>query len=238
MPAQPFDLEKYPPPRYDAKDWGNALSPRRDVLLEYDKVKFEYERNVQDRTYEIFYAQSKGRKTTKEVSQIYRRKVPNEGEFLMYNMTLRGNDWKGNDQEYSMLQGRYDKPMFRLEKDPQSQEVTSRQISGYKTIHDIPFSKEKVNEILEMSIEPLSLIVIGPDGKKYSIQSVDEFREGSLEDLVATIRQGKSLLSILKERGQYTWTKQEEINDTPNEEQSQRKKERKQQQPQTQEAVT
>src|SRR5215510_8548112 len=150
MVSKRFDLEKYHP-----------LYPRPEIIAEYERVKFDYEDTVHDRAYKEWYALVKGREVRQEVSQIYRRKIPNEGEFLMYNFLLRGTDWKGNDQDFATLWGRYEKPIFRLEKDPQTQEVTTTQISNHRTVYDVPFSEHKMDELLEMSAEPLSLIVYG-----------------------------------------------------------------------------
>lgn len=199
MVAKDFDLDKYHP-----------LYPRREILAEYDKVKgIEYEKSVHDRAYEEWHALVKGRKVTQEVSQIYRRKIANEGEFLLYNVLYTGHDWKGNEKDFATLNGRYDKPIFRLEKDPQTQEVTSTQISSHRTIHDIPYTKEKLDELFEMATEPISLIVYGTSGRRLGLQSVEDYREGTIEDLIVSANKGKSLQSVLAEKNQFTYEKRE-----------------------------
>jgi hypothetical protein len=198
MVARPFDLEANHP-----------LLPRREVIAEHDKVKFDYDKTCHDRAYEQWYALVKGRPVTQEVTQIYRRKIPAEGEFLTYNVHFLGKDWKGNDQDFDTLMGRYEKPVFRLDKDPSTQEVTSTQISSHRTVYDVPFSKNKLDDLLDMSAEPLSLIVYGSAGRKYGLQSVDDFREGAIEDLIMCGNKGKTLESVLAEKNQYTYEKRE-----------------------------
>ena len=86
MVAKPFDLEKHPPPKYDKDnpnaiiDKGNPLCPRKEILIEYEKVNFPYEKTVEDRLYEQFYAVVKGRPVTVEAFQIHRIRLPGKGE--------------------------------------------------------------------------------------------------------------------------------------------------------------
>jgi hypothetical protein len=196
MVRKPFDLEANHP-----------LYPRREILEEYKKVGFEYEKQHDDRPYEEWYALVKGRQVTQEVSQIYRKKVTGEGEFLMYNLHLRGTDWKGNPREFDTLWGRYSKPIFMLEKDPATQNVTSTQISSHETIHDVPFSKQKLEELLEMSTEPISLVVYGSANRRYGIQSIEDFLNADHDDLVMCGNKGKSLESVIAEKNQFTYEK-------------------------------
>lgn len=198
MVAKPFDLEKYHP-----------LYPRREILAEYEKVKFDYEKTVHDRAYEQWHALVKGRAVTQEVTQIYRKKITGEGEFLLYNVSLIGEDWKGNVQDFGTLMGRYEKPIFRLDKDPATQTITTTQISSHKTIYDIPYTKQKLDELLNMASEPVSMIVYGSAGRRLGVLSLDDYKNGSLEDLVMCANKGKSLETVLAEKGQFTYEKRE-----------------------------
>lgn len=199
MPERTFDLEAAHP-----------LYPRREILAEHKKVGFEYEKTVHDRAYEQWYSLVKGRRVTEEVTQIYRRKIANEGEFLLYNVIYRGEDWKGNQQDFSTLLGRYEKPIFRLDKDPQTQAVIAKEISSHKTIYDIPYSQEKLNDLLDAAIDPISLIVYGPGSRRYGVQSLEDYRNGTIEDLAICADKGKSLETVLAEKSQFTYEKREQ----------------------------
>jgi hypothetical protein len=185
-------------------------------MAEYDKVKgtdknegIKYEKTVQDRAYEQWHYFVHGRPVWQEVTQIYRKKIANEGEFLLYNLELTGVDWKGNELTFSTLWGRYDKPIFRLEKNPETQEISSTQISSHKPIHDVPCTKEKIDELLAMASEPLSIIVYGTAGRRLGLQSIEDFRNGQIEDLIVCANKGKSLEAVLVEKNQFTYEKRE-----------------------------
>lgn len=198
MVFKPFDLEKYHP-----------LYPRREILAEYEKVKFDYEKTVHDRAYEQWYALVKGRPVWQEVTQIYRKKITGEGEFLLYNLNLVGEDWKGNAQDFATLFGKYEKPIFRLDKNPETQTITTTQISSHKTVYDITYTKEMLDELLDKASEPVSMIVYGSAGRRLGVLSLEDYKAGSLEDLVMCANKGKSLETVLAEKGQFTYEKRE-----------------------------
>lgn len=216
MVAKPFDLEKHPPPKYDKDnpnaiiDKGNPLCPRKEILIEYEKVNFPYEKTVEDRLYEQFYAVVKGRPVTVEAFQIHRIRLPGKGEYIFYDATFRGTDWKGNDREFYTVIGKYEKPRFRLEKDPATQEVTSTQISSRETIYDITYSRENLDEILEFATEPIALAIHGSGSRTWAIESLEDFKDGLIEDLSTSAKSGKSLQTILVEKNQFTYEKREQ----------------------------
>lgn len=198
MPSKPFDLEKEHP-----------ICPNPLVIKEHEAVNFPYEYTILDREYERWYAQVKGRKVEQEVSQIYRVSKPGRGEYLLWNVVLRGKDWKGNDVEFAILKGRYEKPVFRLEKNPETQELSTTQITSHQTIYTDPYTPAKLDELFEMTVDPLSTIVVTPSGKRFGILSLEDFKNGSIEDLIQSATKGKSLDAIVAERNQFTYEKVE-----------------------------
>lgn len=198
MPAKPFDLEANHP-----------LCPNPTVIQEHDKVKFPYEESIQDRVYNKWYTVSKGRPVEQEVSQIYRVSKPGRGEYLMWTLNLKGQDWKGNPTDFTILTGRYEKPLFRLEKNPETQEISTTQVTSHQTIYTIPFSKQKLDELIEMAVEPVSMIVVAPSGKRFGITSLEDFKNGAIDDLIQAASKGKTLDSILAEKNQFTYERRE-----------------------------
>lgn len=198
MPAKQFDLEANHP-----------LSPNPIVIQEHDKVKFPYEESIQDRAYSRWYAISKGRPVQQEVSQIYRVSKPGRGEYLIWNLNLKGEDWKGNPTDFTILTGRYEKPVFRLEKNPETQEISTTQVTSHQTVYTCPYSRAKLDELLEMSVEPVSMIVVAPSGKRFGITSLEDFKNGAIDDLIQSATKGKTLDSILAEKNSYTYEKRE-----------------------------
>ena len=187
----------------------NPLYPRKEVTSEYEKVGMEYEPSVHDRKYRWWYAQIRGRTTSAEIDAIYRRRVLKEGEFLLYHITWTGTDWKGNEEQFSTLLGRYEKPIFQMERNPQTQEVTSTQVRSHKTVHDVPFTNDKLEELLAIAAEHVKFYVYGPGNRRYGVQSVNDYRNGTVEDLITCADKGKSLDTVLAERNQFTYEKRE-----------------------------
>ena len=194
-----FDLERNHP-----------LSPLPEVVAEYEKYNFPYEETIQDRVYSRWYALVKGRPIRQEITQFYRVSRPGKGEFLLYNLKLTGQDWKGNDKDFSLLKGRYQKPIFRLERNPETNETTAPEITSQQTIYTVPYSRQKLEELLQVAVEPISTIVIGPGGKRLGIQSLEDFKNGSIEDLIESATKGKTLDSVIAERNQFVYEKREQ----------------------------
>lgn len=200
MVAQPFDLEANHP-----------LFPRKEILAEYEKVGFDYDETIEDRVYKRFYELSTSRPVRMEIPQMYRLKKPGskEGEYIFYNVKLTGSDWKGNDTEFTYVKGRYEKPIFKLEKNPETQKLSAKEVNSHQRVYDIPFTKESFDKLLEAATDPLSLIVMASSGKKFGIQSVDEFRNGSIDDLIISATKGKSLDAVVAEKNTYTYERRE-----------------------------
>ena len=209
-----FDLKKLetenPRPTNLGEDepW-NPFSPRKEVLKEYAANKYPYEKSVHDRAGDEFYALVKGRadKMTQEVTQCYRINIPMEQEYIFYNVSLRGEDWKGNEHDYAMLEGRYSMPDFRKEKDPQTDKVTTSQINDHHNVYSMGWNKERFDELLKSATDNISMVIYGSAGRRLSISSVDDYRNGAIEDLIQCAMKGKSLESVLAEKNQFTYEK-------------------------------
>ena len=51
------------------------------------------------------------------------------------------------------------------------------------------------------------MIIYGSAGRRLSISSVDDYRNGAIEDLIQCAMKGKSLESVLAEKNQFTYEK-------------------------------
>jgi hypothetical protein len=209
-----FDIKKAeqenPRPAWVKEDdpW-NPLSPRKEVIDAYNAVNFPYEISGQDRKASIWYGLVKihPEKITQEITQFYRRRIAGEGEFIFYNVLLRGEDWKGNEKDLDLLVGRYNMPIFKKDRNPENNKVTTTEILDHKPKYDIPWSKETFDKLLDSTVESPSLIVYGSGARRIGITSVDDFREGSIDDLIQCGMKGKSLDSVIAERNQFTYEK-------------------------------
>lgn len=212
-----FDLkaeeQKNPrPPNFNEDMPWNPLSPRKEVLQAFNEVDFPYEISIQDRVASKWYAAVKGRldKITQEVQQIYRRRVAGQGDFVFYNVNLYGEDWKGNEHSFPLLVGRYQMPIFKKEKNPETDKVSTTEIMDQRTIYDIPWSRELFDKLIKSSVDPISLIVYGSAGRRLGITSLEDFREGTTEQLIECGLKGKSLETVLAERNQFVYEKREQ----------------------------
>jgi hypothetical protein len=133
---------------------------RTKILAEYKKYDYEYDDPVEAR---VFYrhfrplaiAQQKDRPRpiTMEVQSISRLRHKGD-EYLTYQVLYKSEDWRHNPISFSpSSQGTYKIPRFRVEMDPNTNEVKpgSAQIESLTTYYDIPFSKEKAKELLVIS---------------------------------------------------------------------------------------
>lgn len=211
-----FDIHKVeeenPRPKdLDEKEPWNPISPRKEVLKAYADANYGYEKTVHDRAADEFYnlVSPQADKMTTELSQVFRIKIPNEGEFMFYNAMLRGEDWKGNEHDFAMLEGRYAMPIFRFERDPQTRKVTTSQINDQKNVYDIRWSKEQFDLLMQSAIDNVSLIIYGTAGRRVSVHSVEDYRDGDYDDVVQCGMKGKSLESVIAERNQFSYEKRE-----------------------------
>jgi hypothetical protein len=172
------------------------LAPHKEVLAECLKYNQEYERNGRDRLYERFYSEVNGKETLRNqpleqsISSMSRHKDRN-GEWLTFQMAVFGKNWRGNRVDYWYDQGgRIDgMPEFHVEVDPQTEQVIpeSTQINGIKTKYVLPFTKEKVNELLEFAGDDtigFSVKERGDAGRRYSC-TLEEFRDLPFDELIA-----------------------------------------------------
>lgn len=214
-----FDLKKAeeanPRPSWVKEDdpW-NPLSPRKEVIDAYNAVNFPYEITGQDRKSSIWYGlvKIKPEKVTQEITQFYRRRIAGEGEFIFYNVLLRGEDWRGNEKDLDMLVGRYNLPIFKKDRNPENNKVTTSEILDHKPVYHIPWNKETFDDLMESTVESPSLIIYGPGSRRIGLSSVDDFREGSIDDLIQCGMKGKSLDSVIAERSQFTYEKIQQKN--------------------------
>lgn len=214
MVRTPFDLkrleEENPRPKNLAEDeaW-NPFSPRKEVLKAYADANYPYEKTVHDRAADEFYAlvSQQADKMTTEVIQVFRVKIPNEGEFMFYNAMIRGEDWKGNEHDFAALEGRYAMPIFRQERDPQTRKVTTSQINDHKNVFNIPWTKQTFDLLMQSAIDNISLIIYGTAGRRIALHSVEDYRDGEYDDVVQCGMKGKSLDSVIAERNQFTYEK-------------------------------
>jgi hypothetical protein len=167
---------------------------RSKILAEYKKYEYEWDDPVEARNFykhfmPLAVAQQKDRQRpiTVEVQSVSRLRHKGN-EYLTYRVLYRSEDWRHNTLNFCPSnQGTYKVPRFRVDIDPNTNEVRpgTAQIESLQTHYDIPFSKEKANELISMSSEdsPLTLTIIDSSGRRHSCNP-DEFVNEEFESLV------------------------------------------------------
>lgn len=194
MTAQTEETTKGPK-QISLEELGKLEVPygRNKIFKAYKDANFLDRRDatVNERVFrDHFYPKAIGsqkdrpRPITKEVEGIYRLKHKGK-EYLMYHALFKGTDWEKNQINFNLLMGKYEIPEFQFKRDPNTDVVidAQTQITGHETFYDIPFTKEKAKELIEMGIERIGLTVIDETGKRWSC-SKQEFLNGDFDELV------------------------------------------------------
>ncbi len=162
------------------------------VVKAFERGGQVYPRTIHDRTWHwwisIVTADPVANQEIKIViPQIYRTKDAATGkEWLYYNLEMSANDWKGNRKDWTTLEGVTEgMPVFNYEIEPSTKKIVAgtTQVLEVKKEYTIPFTKAKVEELSKYFRNPLSCIVIAPDGRKYSC-TLSEFRDMPYDELI------------------------------------------------------
>jgi hypothetical protein len=209
-----------------AKELKRDFFPKPELIKAYKDAGKEYEYKGPDRLWEQHFfpkvtANPKLREQDIQIKipQLYRRKDAKGKEWLYYNVSMRGRDWKGNHVEFSYVEGIIEgMPTFHYEVDPQTDQVIANSIQILEThkVYTIPFSKEKIAKISEHFMQPLSCIIVdGYSNRRYSCSPRD-FAEIDYDEL----------LDILTGFADYKKSRQQSL-PPPQQSQQQQKQERK-----------
>jgi hypothetical protein len=185
-------LVKDPSAEPDDEDRSYHIPPSQiEVYKAYQKVGQTYERSNHDRVWDWWLTLVTADPVAKQdiqvkIPQLYRAKEPTGKEWLYYNLEMSGKDWKGNRKDWATLEGVTEgMPEFSYERDASTNKVIpgTTQVLEVKREYTIPFSKAKVEELSKYFRQPLSLILVGQDGRRYSC-SLQEFRDMNYDELV------------------------------------------------------
>lgn len=188
MPEAPYDLKANHP-----------LLPHPKVTELFKENEFRYDKKSQDINYEAWYSEVKKSKITIKIYQMYRIRRLNEGiskDYIFYDAMLFGTDRKGNKFPLDVRLGTYQSPTFRKQIDDRTDKIISHEILNWDTVYEYEYSPELFDELLLKSTEDdLHLNIITP-GRIYTIQDIQEFRDGTYQELAEIGKTGKSLSSL------------------------------------------
>ena len=188
MPEAPYDLTANHP-----------ILPHPKVTELFKENEFKYDKKSQDINYEAWYSEVKKSKITIKIYQMYRVRKLHEGkpeDYIFYDAMLYGTDRKGNKAMLDVRLGVYQSPTFRKQIDDRTDKIISHEIQNWDTIYEYKYTPEMFDDLLLKSTEDdLKLNVITP-GRIYSIPDIQDFRDGTYQELGEIGKTGKSLHSI------------------------------------------
>jgi hypothetical protein len=187
----------------------HPLYPRPDLLALHTENNYPYQEKTVDKKYTRWYnkVKKKPSKITSLVTQIYRVRVLNAvGEKIMYHETLTGLDHNDNELEFDHLAGRWERPIFRKQYDEETDDVISQEIKDHETVYDIPYTADKVLELVTRGPSDSLSMVIQNGAKKWGgMYTIDEFAYAPFEALE---EKGRTAKPITVELEQKTTSKQ------------------------------
>jgi hypothetical protein len=125
-----------------------------------------------------------------KIQAMYRHK-DKDGEWLTYHVTLYGFDWENNRISFPYTEGKTEGfPIFHRRVDPQTDEIVpgSTTILELRDKYNIPFSKQKVEELSEHFSDIIQFIVKekGAGGRRLSC-SRQQFTDLEFDELIAEL---------------------------------------------------
>ena len=116
-------------------------------------------------------------------------------EWLVYHVSLFGNDWEGDTVDFFYMEGKVTdgstdgKPIWSKRINPATEEIDygKTEILDHRQTYTIAFSKAKVNGLIPfMQQQPHSFTVQMPNGKRESC-SEEQFTNRSYAELVSEL---------------------------------------------------
>lgn len=172
------------------------LCPHPEVQKIHVDNNHPYTKTGHDKAFEI-WSQQVNKKDPVDivVTQIIRYSQGGK-EYLVWDAELVGKDRKGNDLTFYHRFGTYDKPRFRKDIDERTDEIKSIEVSGYTTVYEHEFTQDLLDDLLQHSIENVSL-VIKSSGRSYTFEDIYDFKEHTKEDLIVANKTGKKVKNII-----------------------------------------
>lgn len=176
-----------------------------ETLRAYELAGYPYMRtphDIAELAFENWIRQS-GRMPIIVVNRITRiQTTPDKNgntEFITWSEKRVGHDHVGNERTFTEdRMGQYDLPVFKNEWDPSNNTIQAVQVEGNNTIHHVPYSPEKIDELFELADKTKIQYYVQIGTKRYGIYSFDDFRNGKFEQLVQLGKSEKFYLNELE----------------------------------------
>lgn len=172
------------------------LSPHPEITRIHTEHNHPYTKTAHDKAFEIWLSQvNKKEPVDIVVTQITRQTYAGK-EYLVWDADLVGKDRKGNELRFYHRFGTYEKPKFRKDIDERTDEIKSIEVAGYTTVYEHEFKQDLLDDLLQCSVENVSLVV-SSSGKSYTVEDMYDFREYAKEDLIVANKTGKKVKAVI-----------------------------------------
>jgi hypothetical protein len=174
---------------------------RKEIEKLYTSKGFPYRLTPQDQNEADFYDRAEGKEIHRRLEKVIRMRVPagagKNKEVIVYNETLMVQDKLGNWLYLNKdEQGKFPDPQFRYEWDQEARKERATSILGHNIQYEFPFSKQKMQEILDSNTEEEAetqfiLMPTANTNTRYSGFTADEFLNRSFDELLTKGKTGE-----------------------------------------------
>jgi hypothetical protein len=179
---------------YNPEDYTD-LKLHPEVRKFYNNTGLEYELPAFHAAHEVMARQAAGQPCTERIDAIYRVRAgsfSNESENIWYYLSVKSQDEYGNPVfAPPFVVGRYERPEGSYQYDIISKRKKVTGIDSTETTYDIPFSKERLDELAKSGlVDGKTRLYVDTGDIKYNVATFEDFKNLSFEDLVHIGRTG------------------------------------------------
>jgi len=161
--------------------------PHPEVVKAYNEAKFPIPQSPQDvgeATYRQKTKKAREDEIKKTINQVWRTSMGPNKDFIFYEYKETAPDFAENPTDHTFQEGRYDKPKFKNVFNAQSGEPEATTLSGFETKYDIPYSKGKMQEILDSGDSSNTFFTLVVGNRKYGGFTAEDFVNKPYDELV------------------------------------------------------
>jgi hypothetical protein len=164
------------------------------VKRAYEEAKFQVPANPADTNEEIFRRKTKRARPEDVkvvINQVWRTSQGPNKDFIFYEKKEIIPDLAGNEDTLTKTEGKYRMPKFTNVYNNQTGDVESVALRGFETQYDIPYSPQKMREILESGDSSNTIFTLVINDRKYGGFSAEDFIDRPYDELVQLAYHGQ-----------------------------------------------
>jgi hypothetical protein len=165
------------------------------VKKAYQDADFDVQQDTADilrKNFELKTQRGNGQ-TRKRINQVWRVKPPGQKrDYIVYEYSLFADDMIGNEHSITEHAGKAEYPRFSQQYDNETGKVSSSKLARTETVYYIPWTKSKMQEILDSAnLQSQINFTLDAGHTKYGDFTAYDFTERHFDDLLEKARTGK-----------------------------------------------